>query len=500
MNGSRLIRQSAIRAFALFIVKLTGLIGRVILTRMVGAEGIGLYQIAYSFYGFVLMFTGGLPITLAMASAKKPAQSWDLLKIISLGCVFIGGIVSLVVFRHSIAISGFLGNPGLEYSIRSLAPSLFAVPLLGLLRGYLQGHKQIGVVALSEIIEQASRIFFMLLIVWYNLPLGINLAMGSGLYSTFIGAFIAFCLLAVYISVNKNKVPDYASNTGESLPIFWFIQSAIMISATRLIIPSSEFIDAILIPNRLLAVGYSSSEATSMYGVIYGMAVIVAYAPTLLTGALCHTVTVQFAAEWQKGNTRRFNILSITALKVSWLWGLSTALFLMECAPELSLFIFNTETAGPVIKYLAAIPLLVGFREISTSILWSQDNRKVPFNGLLTGIICSTLAQYFLVGIPGFGYKGAAISILLLEVVASVWNLQALRFKLDKLSTFLIALLGDLLFQSVMLFGFRQLSQSFHGTQTPLWRFLFAALLYFLVSGFYIYLRCMKKGTNKNRS
>lgn len=493
MNGSPLLRQSAIRAFALFIVKLTGMIGRVILTRMVGAEGIGLYQIAYSFYGFVLMFTGGLPTTLAMASAKRPAQSWNLLKTISLGCVFFGGMVSLLVFHHSIAISRFLGNPGLEYSIRSLAPSLFAVPLLGLLRGYLQGHKQIGVIALSEIIEQASRIFFMLLIVWYSLPLGINHAMGSGLYSTFIGAVIAFSLLTVYIAVNKNNNPYNASHSGQSLPIFWFIQSSIMISATRLILPSSEFIDAILIPNRLLAAGYSSSEATSMYGVIYGMAVIVAYAPTLLTGALCHTVTVQFAAEWQQGNIRRFNSLSTTALKVSWLWGLSTALFLKGYAHELSLFIFNTETAGPVIKYLAAIPLLVGFREISTSILWSQDIRKVPFNGLLTGIICSTVVQYFLVGIPGFGFQGAAISILLLEVVASVWNLQALRFKLGKLSTILIASLGDFMVLFVTLSGVRQLSQAFHGTETSLWRFLFAALLYFLVSGIYMYFRCVKK-------
>ncbi|WP_379153078.1 oligosaccharide flippase family protein [Paenibacillus sp. sgz5001063] len=492
MKVSRLLRQSAIRAFALFIVKLIGLIGRVILTRIVGAEGIGLYQIAYSFYGFVLMFTGGLPTTLAMASAKKPAQSWSLLKIISLGVIFSGGIVSLVVFRQATAISERLGNPGLEFSIRSLAPALLAVPLLGLVRGYLQGHKQIGVIALSEIIEQSSRIFFLLLIVWHVLPLGINRAIGSGIYSTFIGALFAFSLLTVYISINKASFHNNTSYSVQSLPIFWFIQSSLMISATRLIIPASEFIDAVLIPNRLLAAGYSTSEATSIYGVIYGMAVIVAYAPTLLTGALCHTLTVQMAAEWQQGMMKRFNHLSATALKICWLWGMATALFLKGYAPELSLFIFNTETAGPAIKYLAAIPLLVGFREISTSILWSQDIRKSPFYGLLTGITCSIIVQYFLVGIPGFGYKGAAISILSLEVIASIWNLRALRIKLNKLSRLLFALLCDLMVLSVTLFGVRQLSQSYHGTAVSLWRFLFAALLYFLVSGLYMYLRCMR--------
>ncbi|KWX85719.1 hypothetical protein AMQ83_23135, partial [Paenibacillus riograndensis] len=303
----------------------------------------------------------------------------------------------------------------------------------------------------------------------------------------------SFSLLTVYISVYKISLPYHSSSTVQSLPLFSFIQSSLLLSAPRLIIPASEFIDAVLIPNRLLAAGYSTSEATSMYGVIYGMAVIVAYAPTLLTGALCHTLSVQIASSWPQGNRPNFNRLSAADFKVCWVLGIATALFLWVYTPELSLFSFNTETAGPAIKYLAAIPLLVGFRESATSSLWSQDIRKSPFYGLLTGSICATAAQYFLVGIPGFGYKGAAIAILLLEAVASLWNLQALRFKIDQLSNILFGLLCDLIVLSVVLFGARQLSQSFPGTPAGFGRFLFAALMYFLVVGLYMYLRCIRK-------
>lgn len=490
MNVPRLFKQSAIRTAAMVIVKVIGLIGRIILTRIVGAEGIGLYQIAYSFFGFVLMLTGGLPTTLAIVTAKKPAQGWQFLKFVSVCAILTSGIISLVVFRHSSDIARVLGNPGLEYAIRGLAPALFAVPLLSLLRGYLQGLERISIIALSEVIEQAFRIFFLLLIVSQLLPFGVNGAVGRGMYATFIGAFASFSLLTLYIHLDKTNSPR-STHPAPYLPLMWFLKSSLMISLTRIFIPASEFIDAILVPNRLLAAGYSTSEATAMYGVIYGMAAIVVYTPTLITGALSHTVTVQIAAEWQQGNLKKFNRLTQMALKVSWLWGLASALFLFLYANELSLFIFNTENARHAIRYLAGIPLIVGFREISTSILWSQDNKKAPFFGLLSGLVCSILAQYFLVRIPGFGYIGASIAILLMEFVSSAWNFKALQKSRKKIND-LLYLIMDIAFFGGIIFGVSRLSPSMGDMAISLRQFLIETFLFFIVTGVYIYFRCVR--------
>ena len=75
MRIPRLVRQSIIRAGAMLMVKTIGLAGRMVLTRFVGAEGIGLYQIAYSFYGFALMLTGGASTALAIAAARRPTRT-----------------------------------------------------------------------------------------------------------------------------------------------------------------------------------------------------------------------------------------------------------------------------------------------------------------------------------------------------------------------------------------------------------------------------------------
>ncbi|MGF7046445.1 stage V sporulation protein B [Paenibacillus sp. DS2015] len=488
MKIPRLLKQSFTRASAMIVVKLIGLIGRVILTRLVGAEGIGMYQIAYSFYGFLIMLSGGLPTALAIITAKKTVVGWQFLKIISLFLVLFGSCISLIVFWNSTLLAELLGNPRLNYALRGLAPAILSAPLLGLLRGYLQGQEQFGLIAASEVIEQACRISCMLLIVYHLMPFGIDRAVGGGIYATFIGSLISFVILTIYVSMDKKKLlrSPYKSST---LPFVWFFRTSFIISITRMLIPASEFIDAILIPNRLISAGYSTSEATSIYGIIIGMATIIVYTPTLVTGALSHTTTMRIASHWQQGNFDNFHRLSRLSLKIGWLWGLFSSTFLFVYATELSLFIFNTEDAYLTIKYLSAIPLVVGFREISTSILWSKDAREIPFIGLIVGISCSITLQYFLIGIPGLGYIGAAVGILSMEIISVIWNLKALnisKYELKQVFSYIFLDTAAIFFIMFLSYFF---IHSFQEDLIDITRFILSGCLYFMISGLYMYIR-----------
>lgn len=488
MRLSRLLKQSAIRAGALAIVKLLGLVGRVALTRLVGAEGIGLYQIAYSFYGLLLMISGGLPTALAIITAKKPWLGWHFFKWLSLFLVVLGGILSMFVFWNSPTISIALGNPDLQYALRSLAPAIFAAPMLGLLRGYLQGLERFNIIALSELTEQGSRILFMLLIVAQLLSHGIHIAVGGGVLAAFIGVLVSFTLLTIYISADQRKNPA-APVPVHKLPFGWLFKASFIISLTRLLIPASDFIDAILIPGRLIAAGYDTSRATAMYGVITGMAAIMAYTPTLVTQALSHTVTMRMANYWQRKLLPEFHKLISISLEAAWLWGLSAAIYIYVYAPELSLFIFNTAEAAKPIQYLAVLPVIVGFRELSTSILWSQDNKKMTFFGLLTGICCSIMIQYVVIAIPGWGYIGAALGILAMEIISSLCNLYALKLsfvrmlkRLPGLSFDAMILIGSMLIISL-------LSGPWSDDPKSISRFLWETALFFSIVGIFLYTR-----------
>ncbi|MDF9842631.1 MULTISPECIES: oligosaccharide flippase family protein [unclassified Paenibacillus] len=493
MKSNQLFKQSAIRISALSIVRGIGLLGRVVLTRLVGAEGIGLYQMAYSFFGLMVTLTGGVPTALALASARRPDKGIKLLIRLSVSLLIWGAMISFLLLSFADDIAGWIGTPELRYAIISLCPAVIIVPVLGLIRGYLQGIKSIGVIATSEVIEQAFRYAVMLMLVIQLLPLGVERAVGYGLYGSSAGAAAAFLILTCFIIFQRSRKLHTVKikNRHDAFSPMWFIRTALAISATRLFIPLSEFLDSLIVPSRLIAAGHNPSEATAIYGVVYGMAVIIVYAPTLVTGAISHTYSVQLASAWQADDHARFKTLSRNSLCAAWLWGGLCSFFCYVFADELSLYIFHSEAAAQVIRYLSPIPIIVGIRELTTSILWARDIRKPPFLGLLSGLLCSITVQYIFLAVPGLEYIGAAIAVLVLETAACIINVWAItrvmpqRIHIKPLLCDLTTLLAAGIWISLLARG--------HTGLISLPHLLSISFFYFAAAVFYIYLRCYRK-------
>lgn len=436
MHKSSLIRQTGIRLSAIGLSKIMGLIGRVSLTRMIGAEGIGLFQIAYAYFGFALMLiTGGFPTALAMYTARNKQQGWIWFKRLAILLMTVGAIAFFVTLAFSKQISHLLGNDNSYYFIRALAPALVVVPSLALLRGYLQGLEQYSAIAFSEIMEQLVRVAVMLLVCYLLLQQGTFYAGGFSLVGTTLGAIVAFMILFFFYI--KGIEPSSYECTTSSSPTkgegAWFIRSSFAICLTRLLIPFSDMADALIIPSRLQSAGYSASQATALFGMLTGMALLIAYMPTLVTAAISHTMTMKLAAAWKEKQNQVFRRYSLKAIRYAWFWGIISSLFLWIYAEELAFLIFNSAEAGAAIKALSLIPFIVGLREITTSILWAQEQKQVTFVATVIGIICAVSCHYFLIPILNMPLYGAIIGILLMEIIILIANVFALRLSLHNI-------------------------------------------------------------------
>ncbi|WDZ55583.1 oligosaccharide flippase family protein [Paenibacillus polymyxa] len=449
-----ILKQTMVRANAMIVVKAIGLVGKVFMTRLVGAEGMGLYQLAYSFYSLILMIiSGGLPTALGMFTSKYKARGWRLFKFFSVFMILAGLACSVLIYRFSTPIANLLGYPQLNFVIRCLSPAILAVPLLSLLRGYLQGLEIYTAIALSEIIEQTVRIGTLMCVVPLFIQSGIEFAVGGAVLGTFTGAVVSFAILSAFYICNRPVLGLSASplpSIRTDLPLL--VQASLAIALTRLLIPASDFIDAIIIPQRLQVAGVSPKESAEMFGIVTGIALVVAYMPTLITGALTHTLTMKITADWQNKKYNVFYKKSHTALQVAWVWGLASGFFIFEYASEISLFVFGIQHAEIPIKSLAMLPLLVGLREITTSILWAQNRKKTPFIGLATGVFVNFIILYSLIAVPGLGYAGMSLGIIMLELIAMAWNFKALELFQQIKSHIIIILLVDILvFEAILI-------------------------------------------------
>lgn len=433
MKLPELATQMALRTGAIFLVKVIGFFARIMLFRLLGSEGIGLYQMAYSVYALILtVITGGFPTAISLSIARDRKQGWHLFKGSAIFLALFGILLGFYSYRLASPISLLLGDAHLEFALQCIAPAIAIVPFLSLLRGFLQGMEFYGYIAVSELIEQLFRIGVMIIITTMWLRFGIPYAVGGSMLGAPAGAFISLCfLLIVLVSSTLHKMNfNYKKTTLQQLKrsgVFLYIYTALSILATRLIVPVSDFLDAILIPHRLQTAGMNLSDAISVYGIITGMAATIVYMPTLVTYALAYTLSTKITADWQAGRKDRFVWRIKSALETAWLWGCGSALVLFFYAGDLSNLLFSNGSAETAIRYMSLVPLLSGIRELSTIALWGIGDKKTPLIGLIIGVICSLTLNYYLIPIPGFTYAGAAIGILSLELIAALWNLKTLR-------------------------------------------------------------------------
>ena len=71
-----ILKQLFFRSGALLLVKGLGFFIRIPLFRVLGSEGIGLYQMSYAAYGLVLtLFNGGVPTAVAILIANKSIKA-----------------------------------------------------------------------------------------------------------------------------------------------------------------------------------------------------------------------------------------------------------------------------------------------------------------------------------------------------------------------------------------------------------------------------------------
>lgn len=432
-NGS-LVKNVVYRAGILFFVKIIGIGAKIPLFRLLGPEGTGLYQIAYALYGLILtVVLGGLPSSLALATAQDQARGRELFRKLSPYILLAGALAAILCLIYADWIAAEMGNMELDTAIRCLAPAMFLVPLLGLYRGYLQGSDRQLPIAFSELIEQIVRVTVMAVSVYLLLPYGINDMVGGAALGAFggaVGAVLFFLLFSKSMEPIWTK-PPRLQVLSYSLEMRAFLYSSLTLAATRFIVPLSEFLDAYLIPQRLQVAGLTESQAVSVYGELAGMGALVVYMPTLITNVLGYTISPRLTADWVSGSRARFLRRAQQALRAGFLWGAGVGGFLYIFADSLSQLFFSSSSASHAIRCMSIVPIASGVREISMVILWASGKKREPLFGLLIGIALSVICNYWLIIVPGFEYYGAVVGILMIEIVTSLWNLLELHRKIQ---------------------------------------------------------------------
>ncbi len=161
---------------------------RIILAALMGDEGIGLYQMAYPVYVTLLtVSTAGIPpVAISKLVAEKLAlnnhtEAYRVYKVSLIILTISGFVISLVLAAGAEYFAINVAKDSRAYlPILAISPAIFFVTIMSAMRGFFQGYQQMVPTAISQFLEQLTRVVTSVALVLYLLPISLEYAAAGG--------------------------------------------------------------------------------------------------------------------------------------------------------------------------------------------------------------------------------------------------------------------------------------------------------------------------------
>ncbi|MBM7582458.1 stage V sporulation protein B [Caldicoprobacter guelmensis] len=453
MKKRSFVEGAAILAFAGLLVKVLGAIFRIPLTYIIGPEGMGLYQMAYPIYSFLLVISSaGLPVAISKMVSERMAYgnylgAYRVFKVSLRLLTCLGLSTSMILMALSGVISNALGNPKSVYSILAIAPALFFVSVLSAFRGYFQGMQIMGPTALSQIVEQAGKLFMGLLLAWLFVRKGIEFGAAGAVLGVTLGEIAAFLLLiGLYKKVGlKEQAQKRAIKTNlkatHAEPSHAIIRNlasiAVPVTIGASLMPLVGLIDGMIVVNRLVGIGagtvalYTVKEATSLYGLLTAYANPLINFPATLTVALAMSIVPSISESWALGNQKEVMRKAAVAIRLTLLVGLPAGVGMSVLSYPIIRLLYRAlddnqaVLAGNLLSILSFGVVFLTLIQSLTGILQGINRAVVPVKNLAIGALVKVVVTYTLVGVPQINIMGAAVGTLVCYAIASLLDFVA---------------------------------------------------------------------------
>ncbi len=409
-----------------------GAIYRIILPRFLGREGMGLYDTAYLVYSLVLGFSSvGVPIAISKLVAERVAQKDSL----GVQRVFRVSEALLATFGLVFSVGLWLGAPFLSqyvyvdrrtyYPLVAVAPAIFFVSILAGLRGFFQGMQMMAPSAVSQIVEQVVRVATVFALTFLFLPRGIGYAAAGAAFGATTGAiFGLFYLIKCFFTHRAElRVPgrkQRASTPGNLEILHQVIAITIPISLAAIVLPIMGVIDSTVVPARLMATGYSPSEATGQFGLLRYASVLVNL-PMMVTGALAISLVPSISEARVMVDLPAVRSRASTAVRMAVSFTLPAAGGLYLLAPGITDLLYGAPEAGPALAALSTGLVFLGLQQVTSGILQGMGHPELPVRNLCFGAVVKVALTWILT--VELGIRGAALASAVGFATACTLNL-----------------------------------------------------------------------------
>ncbi len=395
--------------------QILGFFYRVVLSRLAGAETMGLYQLILPVYSiFLSLCVTGLTVAVSALTAQYRAledtgtvSALLRLSLRALLALWLPLSAAVLAFREQISLL-LLGDSRTRLGLVLLLPVLLLTGVENLTKHHFYGMGEVRLPAAVELGEQLVRTAAVLGLVWFTLPQSPEVTVGlivGGMLVSEVFSSLALTLLRRHGQRERRKFSSGALMR-EMAAV------AIPVACTALLGNLMASANAVLIPRKLAETGLSSGEAMSSFGVIFGMTLPMLNLPSAFIGALCLALVPRLRSCQAKKQHRLCQQMTEKALLAASVIVLPAAALLATLAPDLGRLLFHNPDVGKYLLPLSLGVVLSSYESVLAAVL-NGLGRQFWSAGI--SLFCGALQLLFTLtghGLTGF-LAGLVLSSLL---------------------------------------------------------------------------------------
>ncbi len=433
------LKGALILSIAGGLSKVMGAIYRIPLGRLLGGEGIGLYQMAYPIYTAILaLATAGIPVAISVLVARKETEGYtgDSQKIFKVALIMLsifGVFLTISVMKAAGFIAReILNEPRAYYPIIAVAPAIFFSGVISVFRGYFQGHQSMIPTAVSQVVEQLFRVTAVVFLAVLLFPRGLEYSASGATFGATIGGIAGLIVLILFFKKHKQKVKEIGSELVYSGASAWnlakdLVRLAIPVSLGAFVLPLVQMLDAVIVPRRLAALNYTTSQATSLYGQLSGMAAVLISLPTIFTIAISTSLVPAVSEAFARQDRGLLNSRLNYGFRAGMLISFPCAAGLFILAAPICDLLYKTPEAGIALEPLAFSAIMLAAFQLSSAGLQGIGRPEIAMRHLIITGVLKVIFNYTLTSVPHLNIKGAAIGTVLAFLVGSLLNIIWLK-------------------------------------------------------------------------
>lgn len=453
--------HGGILALAGIIVRVIGMLYRIPLINIIGSEGNGIYSVAFNIYNIMLVLSSyGLPmavskLTSARFAKKQYRNAGQIFRSSVIVSVCTGGTAALVLFFGAGAIEKFYKTvTGLAIPLKVLAPTIFFVAILGVVRGFFQGQGTMIPTAVSQLIEQiinaAVSIIagFMLMKAFASSTSASAYGAAGGTLGTAAGALVALLfLVGIYIIYRpvflKMMRKDHVSEKLPSGKVYkTIVLTMVPIIIGQTLYNISAVIDDAMYSNMASSM-YSASKIKADLGNFASCFTLLISIPQGVASAMSSSMLPSVVASFTEGKIRDVRTKISNTIKTNMFIAIPSFVGLTVLGEPIIKLIFSSADSaqgGMMLKIGACAVVFYTLSTVTSSALQGINKMNVPVIHSFISLVIHIIAVFAMLKWSRLGIYAIVIGNASFPVLILILNLISLRkyigFKMEYVQTF----------------------------------------------------------------